>query len=194
MLCSYLHSHVSVSRHGVWISNWIYWTLRFACRFFCFGAHVLTGWQLARNELTSSHQVKFMSRLTVLISSPSWGPRPDFCYCQTVAGLLMWGHLSDERTGPSFTTAAGSRQGSYSQARVLWDSWPYFTLSDSRFPKPGGLDRRIYIPQEQSGPVIPQALDSLFVSSDKSQGYGGGIGTRLHTGTGPRYIAAGRTA
>jgi hypothetical protein len=30
-----------------------------------------------------------------LVSSPIWGPRPDICYCQTVAGLLMWGALSD---------------------------------------------------------------------------------------------------
>jgi hypothetical protein len=30
-----------------------------------------------------------------------WGLRPDFYYCQTVAGLLMCGALSDERTGLS---------------------------------------------------------------------------------------------
>jgi hypothetical protein len=34
----------------------------------------------------------------VLVSSPIWGPRPDFCYCQTFAVLSMWGALSDERT------------------------------------------------------------------------------------------------
>jgi hypothetical protein len=28
-----------------------------------------------------------------------WGLRPDFYYCQTVTGLLMWGALSVERTG-----------------------------------------------------------------------------------------------
>jgi hypothetical protein len=33
--------------------------------------------------------------------APIWGLRPDFYYCQTVAGLLMWGALSDERTGLS---------------------------------------------------------------------------------------------
>jgi hypothetical protein len=27
--------------------------------------------------------------------APIWGLRPDFWYCQTVAGLLMWGALSD---------------------------------------------------------------------------------------------------
>jgi hypothetical protein len=36
-----------------------------------------------------------------------WGLRPDFYYCQTVAGLLMWGALSEERTGLSFPIAAG---------------------------------------------------------------------------------------
>jgi hypothetical protein len=52
----------------------------------------------------------------------------------TVAGFLMWGSLSDERMGLSFTIAAGPRQRSHSRARVLWDSQPYFTLSDFRFP------------------------------------------------------------
>jgi hypothetical protein len=32
-----------------------------------------------------------------------WGLRPDLCYCQTVAGLLMWVALSDERMGLSFS-------------------------------------------------------------------------------------------
>jgi hypothetical protein len=55
-------------------------------------------------------------------------------YCQPVAGLLMWGALSDERTGLSFTIVAGPRQRSHFRARDPWDSWPYFTVSDSRLP------------------------------------------------------------
>jgi hypothetical protein len=39
-----------------------------------------------------------------------WGLRPDFYYCQTVAGLLVWGALSDKRMGLLFTIAAGARQ------------------------------------------------------------------------------------
>jgi hypothetical protein len=39
-----------------------------------------------------------------------WGLRPDLYYCQTVASVLMWGARSDERTGLSFTDAAGARQ------------------------------------------------------------------------------------
>jgi hypothetical protein len=64
--------------------------------------------------------------------APIWGLRPDFYYSRTVAGLLMWGALSDERTGLSFTIAAGSSQWSHSQVWVPWDSRPYFTVSDLR--------------------------------------------------------------
>jgi hypothetical protein len=35
--------------------------------------------------------------------APIWGVRPDFHYCQTIAGLLIWGALSDERSGLSLT-------------------------------------------------------------------------------------------
>jgi hypothetical protein len=63
-----------------------------------------------------------------------WGLWPDFCYCQTVAGLLIWGAISDKMTGLSFTIAAGPRQRSYFRVRVRWDLRPYFTVSDSRLP------------------------------------------------------------
>jgi hypothetical protein len=46
---------------------------------------------------------------------PIWGLRPDFYYCQIVAGLLMCGALSDDRTGLPFTIAAGARQRSHSR-------------------------------------------------------------------------------
>jgi hypothetical protein len=64
--------------------------------------------------------------------APTWGSRSDFYYCQTVAGLLLWGALSDERTGLSFTIAAGLRERSYSRVRVPWDLRRYFTVSDLR--------------------------------------------------------------
>jgi hypothetical protein len=47
--------------------------------------------------------------------APIWGLRPDFYYCQTVAGL------SDERTGLSFAIATGPRQLSHFRVRVPWD-------------------------------------------------------------------------
>jgi hypothetical protein len=46
----------------------------------------------------------------------------------------MWGALSDEKTGLSFTIAAGPSQRSHTKVRVPWNSWPYFAVSDSRLP------------------------------------------------------------
>jgi hypothetical protein len=48
-----------------------------------------------------------------------WGLRPDLYYCLTVAGLLIWGALSDERTVLSFTVTAGRGQHSHFRVRVL---------------------------------------------------------------------------
>jgi hypothetical protein len=87
--------------------------------------------------------------------APNWGQRADFYYCQTVAGLLMWGTISDEGTGLLFTIAAGPRQRSHSRVRVPQDSRPYLTILYSRLPQPGGPGPRIYIPQEQGDSVIP---------------------------------------
>jgi hypothetical protein len=50
--------------------------------------------------------------------APMWRLRPDLYYCHTFTGLLMWGALSDERTGLPFTIAAGSSQCSHSRVRV----------------------------------------------------------------------------
>jgi hypothetical protein len=76
--------------------------------------------------------------------APLWHLRPSFYYCHTVAGLLMWRALSDERTGLSFIIAAGPRQRSHSWVRVQWDSWTYFTVSDLWLPfsSPPTTDRQ----------------------------------------------------
>jgi hypothetical protein len=50
--------------------------------------------------------------------APIWALRSDLYYFQTVAGLLMWGALSDERTGPVFGIAAGPLQRSHSWVPV----------------------------------------------------------------------------
>jgi hypothetical protein len=46
--------------------------------------------------------------------APIYGPKPHFCYCQTVAGLLIRDALSGERTGLSFTIATDPCQQSFS--------------------------------------------------------------------------------
>jgi hypothetical protein len=57
-----------------------------------------------------------------------------------------------------------------------------------RLPQPGGPGPRIYIPQEQGGPVIPPGtgflLRRLLWLASYDSHYGGGILTRLLTGVG----------
>jgi hypothetical protein len=60
--------------------------------------------------------------------APIWGLRPDFYYCLTVARLLTWGALSDNRTGLSFKIAAGLASA------VTLESESHFTVSDSKLP------------------------------------------------------------
>jgi hypothetical protein len=64
--------------------------------------------------------------------------------------------------GLLFAIAASPRQCSCSQVQVPRDLWPHFTVSDSRLPQPGGPCPCIYIPQEQSGPVIPPGTGFSF--------------------------------
>jgi hypothetical protein len=56
------------------------------------------------------------------IKHPSGAYYQIFIAVRQLAGLLMWGALSDERTGLSFTIAAGPRQRIHSQVRVPQDS------------------------------------------------------------------------
>jgi hypothetical protein len=64
---------------------------------------------------TTQKEVKVMLRPTVQSASlswnkaPIWGLRPELYYCQTVAGLLMWGALSNERTGLSFARLSSNK-------------------------------------------------------------------------------------
>jgi hypothetical protein len=68
-----------------------------------------------RPRLHTGVKVKVMLRLTVPSASPPWtkapiwGLRPDIYLCWTIAGLLTWGALSDERTGLSFDTRVSVR-------------------------------------------------------------------------------------
>jgi hypothetical protein len=49
-------------------------------------------------------------------------------------GLVLWGTLSDERTGLSLIYAAGPRQHSLSLVQDPWDLRPYFTVPVLRRP------------------------------------------------------------
>jgi hypothetical protein len=107
-------------------------------------------------------KVKVTLRLTVGLSvNKSWCRAPAGAHDQILITVwqlrscFSWGALSNERVGLSFVHAAGPCMRCLSRVRVPWDSRPYFTL---RFET------------------------SLFVASYDSQGHGGGIRPRLHTG------------
>jgi hypothetical protein len=63
-------------------------------------------WMSSQSHVTTDGQSASLS----WNKAPIWDLRPDSYYWQTVAGLLMWGVLSDERTGLSFTVAPGPCQ------------------------------------------------------------------------------------
>jgi hypothetical protein len=109
------------------------------------------------------------------------GARPDFCYCRTAAGLLVWAALSDQRRGLSFIIVAGLRQRSHSRARVQ-RTHDHILLSPIRDSNLEGQVPVFIFPRNRVGQLYPQALGSLFVASYDSQSYGGGIRPRLHTG------------
>jgi hypothetical protein len=72
--------------------------------------------------------------------SKSWYRVPSGAYDQIfitvwqLRSCLLWGALSDKRTGLSFLHSAGPCQCSLSRVRVLWYSRPYFTVSDLSLP------------------------------------------------------------
>jgi hypothetical protein len=112
-----------------------------------------------KNDLNLSLSLRLMLRPTVSrpvclgIKHPS-GTNGQIFITVRQLRVYWWGAPSYERTGLSFTIAAGPRQRSHSRARVPWDSRPFYCL---RFET------------------------SLFVTSYDSQGYGGAIRPRLHT-------------
>jgi hypothetical protein len=93
--------------------------------------------------------------------APNWGLRPDFYYCQTVQVCCGGRSLWREDGCAVYNCCWSSPAQSFLRLSPA-DSWPYFTVS--------------YSPRNRV------ALGSLFVASYNSQGYGGGIRTRLHAG------------
>jgi hypothetical protein len=187
--CTYL-CHRDILHHNTYVNRFKYTNSVFLLIWFMYSivfsrsfppVHIFEAWNNPKTKpkLCYDRQSASLSWCQALI----WGPRPDFCCCQTLAGLLTCGAFSDEMMGLSFTIAAGPRQRSHYRVRVPWDSWPYFTLSDSGLPQPGGQFPVFIPPRKRVAQLHLRALGSLFVAFCDSQGYGGGIRNLLHTGT-----------
>jgi hypothetical protein len=103
------------------------------------------GMSESESESESLYDWRLTANQFILASSPL---RPTTSIFSTYSYSPIVTSVSDERMGPSFTIAVGPRQRSHSRAWVPRDSWPYFTLSDSRLPQPEGPGPYIYIPHE----------------------------------------------
>jgi hypothetical protein len=67
----------------------------------------------------------------------------------------------------SFTITAGPRQRSHSRVRVLWDSCPYFTVSDSRQRRKYSFPQLLYccmLPNGNISRAVPLQQLSLLAS------------------------------
>jgi hypothetical protein len=87
------------------------------------------GYNLTTNswaQLTDFKSKLYYDRRSVLMSNPIWGRSLDFCCCQTLAVLSMWGALTDERTGLSFT---GVQIRNTSHLHLQFRMSPFYTVS-----------------------------------------------------------------
>jgi hypothetical protein len=114
---------------------------------------------------TPNSKFEVTLRLTVSMSwyrAPLWDLRPDITSCRNVA---FWNLQSYFCEAPSLTR--GLVCNLHCDYWLVWIAQKrnHTLLSHLRLPQPGGPDFRIYIPQEQGGPVIqlyPRTLDSLW--------------------------------
>jgi hypothetical protein len=85
-----------------------------------------------------------------------WDPRPIYFFNLTLRGYSPC-VTSSLMSGWNcrLQLLLAQLQRSHSRVRVPRESWSHCasTVADSRLPEPGGPGPRIYIPQEQGGPV-----------------------------------------
>jgi hypothetical protein len=91
---------------------------------------------------------------SVLVSSPHLGLMTRFLLLSDNCGFVDMGRPLWREDGSVFYNCCCLHQRSHSQVRVLWGTWPHFTVLYLRLPQPAGPGPCIYIPQEQGGPVI----------------------------------------
>jgi hypothetical protein len=110
--------------------------------------------QLSSNYIaTDGQSVSRSVGQFVLVSGPPWRRWPDFTFlCLKITFFLLHAGrpLWREDGSVIFSAITHRLQSRRTHNHIL--------LSHLRLPQPGGLGPRIYIPQEQSVPVIPQGI------------------------------------
>jgi hypothetical protein len=121
-------------------------------------------------NICEKNRAKLMLRPTVCLpflsclQAPIWSPRPNFYYCQTVAGLLMWGAFSVKRRvchlESLLVLASAVILGSESLG--THDHILLSQIQDS--PNLEGQVPVFISPRNRVAPLNPPALGSLFVA------------------------------
>jgi hypothetical protein len=124
------------------------------------------------------YRQSFRLGVRLLVTNPP--PANIFCNWTLALIVLMWHPLWLEDRCVVYNCCWSSPVQSFSGPSQV-GLRPHFNVSDSRLPKPG--DPVFISPRNWVVQLHPPALSSLFVASYDSQGYGGGIRPRLHTGT-----------
>jgi hypothetical protein len=142
-------------------------------------------WDVEASHVSQSVvEVEVTLRLTVSQSVsmswhrvPLWDLRPDIISCwmllSEICGLVSGGRPLWRENGSAICGVINQWSESF---RIR----NHTLLSHLRLTQPGGPGSRIYIPQEQGGPVIPPGTvlplrHLLRLASYDLQGYGGGI-------------------
>jgi hypothetical protein len=111
-----------------------------------------------------------VSRAVCLGVKSHFDSKLNFSYCQTVAGLLIWDTLSDERTGLSFTISTGP-----CKAAILGpeSQGTHDHILLSQFRDSPNLEGQVPVfmsPRGRVAQLYPQAMDSHFFASYVLQG------------------------
>jgi hypothetical protein len=131
-------------------------SITFDCRVSQFSAATAnSGTRLNSNPIQGYFTTDSLTPISSFWRQAPWDSQPVSSFPNwTLAVIVLIEHPLWQEVRLSYTIAAGLRQRSHSQVRVPQDSWPHFTVSDSKLPQPGGPGPRIYMSQEQSGLVI----------------------------------------
>jgi hypothetical protein len=104
-----------------------------------------------------------------------WSPWPDFFSVWQLHICPLW---REDGSVIYCTIASGQSLSGPIPAELR----PYFTVSSETSPTRRARSPYLYPPRNRVAQLHPRALGPLFVASYDSQGYDGGILTRLHTG------------
>jgi hypothetical protein len=143
--------------------------------------------QLTQCQSQSQSQSHIKTNNQNLHVKPTSGAPCHIYVTRTVAGLLMWGDLSDRRLGLSFTTADDPCHHIYYRVQAPLSpqkrTHDHILLpQDLRLLQPGGPGPCNYILKEQGGSVISPKIGFIHATSYNLQGYSGGIRTCIHAG------------